>query len=59
MNVYTENDSYPITAIRDIVNWLATKKGFTTLDLRSGYLSVEQLPRCVRYWSPGLIGFQL
>jgi hypothetical protein len=26
INVYTENDSYPILAIEDIVNWLATKK---------------------------------
>jgi transposase InsO family protein len=40
INVYTENDSYPIPAIEDIVNWLATKKIFTTLDLRSGYWSV-------------------
>jgi hypothetical protein len=39
LNVYTENDSYPIPAIEDIMNWLATKKVFTTLVLRSGYWS--------------------
>jgi hypothetical protein len=36
-NVSTENESYPIPAREDIVNWLATKKVSTTLDLRSGY----------------------
>jgi hypothetical protein len=41
INVYTENYSNPIPAIEDIVNWLATKKVFATLDLRSGYWSVE------------------
>jgi hypothetical protein len=41
INVYTDNDCYHIPAIEDIVNWLATKKVFTTLDLRSGYWSVE------------------
>jgi hypothetical protein len=28
INVYTENDSYPLPAIEDIVNWLATKNVF-------------------------------
>jgi hypothetical protein len=36
IKVYTKNDTYPVPAIKCIVNGLAAKKGFLTLDLRSG-----------------------
>jgi hypothetical protein len=36
-----QDDSYPIPSIDNIVNWLSTKKYFSTLDLRSGYWAVK------------------
>jgi hypothetical protein len=41
LNTFTKNDSYPMPSIDDIVNWLSTKKYFSTLDLRSGYWAVK------------------
>jgi hypothetical protein len=41
LNTFTKNDSYLMPSIDDIVNWLSTKKYFSTLDLRSGYWAAK------------------
>jgi hypothetical protein len=41
LNTFTKNNSYSMPSIDDIVNWLSTKKYFSTLDLRCGYWEVK------------------
>lgn len=41
LNSHTVSDKYRMEKVKEILDWLASKRIFTTFDLKNGYFQVE------------------
>lgn len=44
LNALTVTESYPMENVRETLDWLATKKVFSTFDIKDGFYNVELAP---------------